>query len=168
MQAAREPYKPHVRDAYYYLNLRPKPPEAPVKQVKPVKQDRVAPAIDKLNVIAILILSGILCISFVVSSVYANEIQRTINRTVISTQNLYVEIDDLDVKINEGLDISTIENRAVSELGMVYPATEQFVFIKRFPKIANFAQYIRENAYDPFDGAPLTAIPRYEETGAVY
>jgi len=165
MQAAQERYKPYVRDSYYYLNLRPKPPEEPVKQVKPVKQEKLAPAIDKLNVLIVLVLSGILCISFVIASVYANEIQRTINRTVISTQDLYVEIDDLVVKINEGLDISTVENRAANELGMVYPAEEQFVFIERFPKIIDFAQYIRENAYEPFNGPPLTAVRRYEDVG---
>ena len=163
MQAAQERYSPYYnRKPYYDLNLRPDPPkEQPVKQVKPVRQERVAPALDKLNIIILILLGGLICTGFVVTSVYANEIQRTINRTVISTQDIYVEIDDLVVRINEGLDISTIESRAVEELGMAYPTANQFIYIESFPETRDFAQYIRERTYAPFRDPPLTALRGY-------
>ena len=170
MQAAQEIYKPYYRKPYYDLNLRPDPPKEevkPVKEAKPVRQERVAPVWDKLHIIIIILLGGIICIGFVITSVYVNEIQRTINRTVINTQDINVEIDDLVVKINEGLDISTIENRAVDELGMVYPKAAQFVYVEDFPMVYDFAQYIRESTYQPFKDPPLVAVRNYEEVGGV-
>jgi cell division protein FtsL len=161
MQAAQERYSPYYRKPYYDLNLRPDPPKEPVKQVKPVRREKVAPVWDKLNIIVIILLSGIICTGLVVTSVYANEIQRTINRTVISTQDIGVEIDDIVVRINEGLDISTIELRAVEELGMIFPRSEQFVYIESLPETRDFAQYIRERAYAPFKDPPLMALRNY-------
>ena len=172
MQAAQESYKPYTyksysynRNAVYDHDLRPDVKIEPIKKIIPVKKEKVAPIWDKLNIMLVLILSGLLSIGYVVSSVYANEIQRSINRTVISTQDISVEIGELVVKINEGLDISTIEKRAVEELGMVYPVAKQFVHLEEYPVIIDFAQYIRESTYDPFDDPPLVPVCRYEETG---
>ena len=163
MQAAQESYRSYSynRNVVYDHDLRPEVKREPIKKIIPVKKEKIAPIWDKLNIIVILILSGLLSIGYVVSSVYANEVQRAINRTVINTQDISVEIGELIVKINEGLDISTVEERAATELGMVYPVAKQFVSIEQYPVIIDFAQYIRETTYDPFDDPPLIAVCRY-------
>ena len=58
------------------------------------------------------------------------------------------EIEKLSVKIEKGTGINVIELRATEELGMIYPTAEQVVYIEEKPAPVNdFAQYIRENAY---------------------
>ena len=61
------------------------------------------------------------------------------------------EIETLQIMISSAVNIETVEKRAL-EMGMVYPSPEQFVYLRdeiaELRDADDFAQYIKENAYD--------------------
>ncbi|MDR3295853.1 MAG: cell division protein FtsL [Clostridiales Family XIII bacterium] len=144
-------YRQAENDIRYGINMRP-------SLLKPVKTEKTAPKPEKAGIthtpgvkrllmgaltVAILVGAGM-----IITTTYASAIKFNINLTRGMTTELMGEIENLEVRIKTGNGVDVIERRATEELGMLYPAPEQFVFLEEEPEtVADFAQYIKENAY---------------------
>ncbi len=104
---------------------------------------------EKCKIISLIIVGGLLCIAIILSTAYSAAIKYKIN-TIQKENNLIIgEIENLTVKINNGKNIQLIEQRAQSELGMVYPMPDQFVYVSSDPeKLHDFAAVMKERAYN--------------------
>jgi hypothetical protein len=151
MVAAKQGYR--FRERERTLDFRhgfsPIPAErTPESEPAPKRSKDALPALDKGGILLLLILAGIVGIGMLIASAWMNSIQYDINQTVKATEAVYKEIEQLTVRIEKGTGISVIEQRATDELGMIYPTAEQMVYIEGDPPQMNdFAQYIKENAY---------------------
>ncbi|MDR2355413.1 MAG: hypothetical protein LBE16_04380 [Clostridiales Family XIII bacterium] len=103
---------------------------------------------DKGGMLLLLLLAGSLGIAMIIATAFMSSVQYEINRIEKNTETTLAEIEKLSVKIEKGTGINVVELRAIQELGMIYPTAEQVVYIEEEPAPMNdFAQYIRENAY---------------------
>lgn len=124
--------------------LKPAPETAPARS----KNRSAVSAPDRIGMTLMLILAGMIGVGMIIASSWMTTIQFDINRISKSTAEVYSEIEKLSVKIERGTSISVIEHRATNELGMIYPAAEQVVYLEKEPApINDFAQYIKENTY---------------------
>ena len=104
---------------------------------------------DRVKIILFLILSGVVCLSVIISAAYAASVKYEINSIVKGNAVLQGEIENLNVKIKNATNIRTVEEKAINELGMVYPSSEQFVFLTRQSKSqGDFAMLLMEHAYN--------------------
>ena len=128
----------------------PAPPANSTKSAKPArvkKKDGISVR-DKGGMLLVLLFAGFVCIGMIIASAWMSSIQYEINQIEKAAETTRAEIEKLSVRIEKGTGINVIELRATEELGMIYPAAEQTVYIEEKPATVNdFAQYIRENAY---------------------
>jgi cell division protein FtsL len=104
---------------------------------------------DKAKLFMLLMAMGFLCIAVVIAAAYASQIKYNINAITRENAVIQGEIENLDVSIEAANNIRTIEERAINELGMVYPVYEQIVFIAaKTEKFNDFAMSLREQAYN--------------------
>ncbi|MDR1135703.1 MAG: septum formation initiator family protein [Clostridiales Family XIII bacterium] len=144
----RTEYRYEKRNAYYGMDMAAKP--------KPEREQRVSrPAAGvnpyvKINLLIILVLGGVMAVIFgIMPANYEASVQQEINQTIKDIAAVNVEIESLEIQVKNVSGISYIESRAIEELGMIYPAPEQFVFItNNSVRVNDFAQYIKENAYE--------------------
>jgi hypothetical protein len=122
-------------------------PIAPEKPERAPAKDAVS-VWDKGGMLALLLFAGLVGIGMIIASTWMTAIKYDINKIVKETAAVYDEIEMLEVKIEKGTGIGVIEQRAMDEFGMIYPAAEQVIYIEADPPPVNdFAQYIKENAY---------------------
>lgn len=104
---------------------------------------------DKVKMLLLFVMIGALCIAGVICTAYASQIKHNINTLSRENQVIQGEIQNLDVNIEVANNIKIIEEKAISELGMVYPKYEQMVFIAaKSGKFNDFAMALREQAYN--------------------
>lgn len=95
-----------------------------------------------------IILIGIIGLGLVVSTAYAANIKYQINETIRENEIIRGEIENLTVLVNEAANIQTLETKAQTELGMVYPTMDEFVFIAAEEEPSeDFAMIIKSEAY---------------------
>lgn len=118
---------------------------------KPVKQVKAAAITfqEKAKAISLLLLAGLLCVSVIVSTAYTAGVKYEINAISKGNAALLCEIENLNVDIKNATNLRTIEEKAETELGMVYPLPEQFVFLSSQEKPqGDFAALLKEQAYN--------------------
>lgn len=96
------------------------------------KQKKPRPGIrllDKVKLLAIILMVGALCICLVISVAYSTQIKFEINSLISEAESIQGEIENLNVKLKSACNITLIEDRAINELGMVYPEIDQIAFI---------------------------------------
>ena len=104
---------------------------------------------DKARLLFMAVIAGVLCVALVISSAYAAGVKYKINRTIQANSDLEGEIENLNVKIKSAASIATVEERALNELGMVYPSADQYVYIgEESPPQGELAMLIYEQAYN--------------------
>ncbi|MEI8216704.1 MAG: cell division protein FtsL [Eubacteriales bacterium] len=104
---------------------------------------------DRAKLIMLLLVIGILCVAGVVSTAYATQIKYNLNEISKQNQIIQGEIDNINVIIEGENNITKIEDKALNQLGMVYPSYDQIVYISQNnEKINNFASVLREQAYN--------------------
>ena len=74
---------------------------------------------DKARLLFLTMIAGFLCVLLVISTAYAAGVQYEINKIIKENNELQGEIENLNVKIKSAVSISTVEQRAQNELGMV-------------------------------------------------
>ncbi|GHU50373.1 hypothetical protein FACS1894127_5470 [Clostridia bacterium] len=156
MQSMPKKQIKYDRNVLYEVNLRPAENIQPVRAVP--KKEKKPPVWDKLNVFFLLILAGLMGIGCVMANTWANEIQSEINIATGSSNEVKADIEIIKTNIAKSLSLELIEERAVVELGMMHPTPEQYIYLDDVTQIVDFAQYIKENAYDPFDSGKLVAV----------
>lgn len=95
-----------------------------------------------------IILIGIIGLGLVITTAYAANIKYQINDTIKENDIIRGEIENLTVQVNEATNIQTLEVKAQTELGMVYPTMDEFVFIAAEEEPSeDFAMIIKAEAY---------------------
>ena len=105
--------------------------------------------VEKVKVLSLILVAGALCICMIVSAAYSASVKYEINMIVRVNDELTGEIENLNVKIKNATNIRTIEKKAEERLGMIYPSSEQFIFLTSHAKPqGEFAMLLIEYAYN--------------------
>ncbi|MCH4007267.1 MAG: cell division protein FtsL [Eubacterium sp.] len=103
---------------------------------------------EKKRAIIAMIVIGLMLIVLVVLTAFASEIRSENNTLITKNEALQGEVDTLSVKIKTSNSVDHIESVAKSKFGMVYPTSDQRIYITSKDKPGqNFAAVIREQAY---------------------
>ncbi|MBE6032193.1 MAG: hypothetical protein E7224_03265 [Clostridiales bacterium] len=145
MMAAEKWYEYQKSYARYGLDMRP------VEEEAPREKKTTTPAVSgsvKVALIALAILIGVFFIGLIISTAYSATLQYDINQIGTQMEEVQADIDNLNVKIKAAANLQTLEDRAVAELGMVYPTVERMVYLDRVEAPSeNFSLALREDAY---------------------
>lgn len=102
----------------------------------------------KLAVITVVVV-GLVLLGIIFVSAYCATIKYDINKTNKEAIALQEEIDYLKVEIENGTNIGTIEEKALKELGMIYPTADQFEYLEaKTTNKEDMAQVIKDSAYE--------------------
>lgn len=147
MMAAEKWYE--YQDSYKRYGLDMKPRTVKKENIKSKSQSSTINAKDKSRLLMLTVLIGVLCIGVILSTAYAASVKVHINTMIKENAVIQGEIENLNVKIESASNIQIVESRAVTELGMVYPTSEQLVFINGTKeKVKDFALALKEQAYN--------------------
>lgn len=103
---------------------------------------------EQKKVLFMTLLGGILCLLIVVMTSYAAQLQVENNQLAKNIDSMQGQVDLLDIKIKSATNVSTIETKAVSELGMVYPTTDSMIYVTDGDAPSgDFATVVKEKAY---------------------
>lgn len=103
---------------------------------------------EKKRVIITMIVIGFMLVIMVVLAAFAAEIRHENNTLINKNETLQGEVDTLNVKIKTSNSIEHIESVAKNKYGMVYPTSDQRIYITSKDKPqGNFATVIRQQAY---------------------
>lgn len=134
------------QESYKKYGFDMKPRETKVSKQKP---KAVISAKDKTRLIMLIVFLGTLCIGIIVSTAYAAKLQYDINTILNENNILQGEIDNLNVAIKKESNIAIIEEKATSELGMIYPQGSQIVRLgEKKVEVSDFAMTLKEQAYN--------------------
>ena len=104
---------------------------------------------DKIKMISLILTAGFLCVCLIISAAYSANVKYEINTIIKENAALSGEIENLNVQIKNATNIRSIEKKAAEGLGMIYPASEQFVFLSHHEKPkGDFAMLLMEHAYN--------------------
>ena len=134
------------QESYKKYGFDMKPRETKVNKQKP---KAVISAKDKTRLIMLIVFLGTLCIGIIVSTAYAAKLQYDINTILNENNILQGEIDNLNVAIKKESNIAIIEEKATSELGMIYPQGSQIGRLgEKKVEVSDFAMTLKEQAYN--------------------
>lgn len=104
---------------------------------------------DKAKVIFFLMAIGAVCITMIISSAYITQIKYNINETSKQIYAIECDIENIQVNIEKESKTVAIEEKALNELGMVYPTGDQVVFLgSSVSNESEFASLLREEAFN--------------------
>lgn len=104
---------------------------------------------DKAKILLMLLALGAICIVMIISSALTTQIKYNVNAIHKDINVLEGEIENLIVEIEKESKIVSIEQKALTELGMVYPSGEQIVFLENsIQRESDFAGILREEAFN--------------------
>jgi len=104
---------------------------------------------DKLRLFCITVVAGLLCICLVIGSAYSASIKFDVNQMIKENNIMEGEIQNLTVKIKQASNITTIEDKASNDLGMIYPSNDQYVYVGTEDAASGaIAMIIKDQAYN--------------------
>lgn len=105
--------------------------------------------IDRRKLMIFILVVGCIFIAAIVASAYAASIAYSNNELKSEINMLQGEVDALSIEIESASNIQTIEKKATTELGMVYPREDQYVEIAGQEAPGNdFALLLKEAAFN--------------------
>lgn len=136
------------QESYQKYGFEMKPATAKVKEdAKTVKT--VLQAKDKARLILLTLFMGLLCFSLIVTAAYSAQVKYRINGLLAESDQVQGEIENLTVAIKSATNIATIEEKAINELGMVYPTTDQIAYLEKDgAEINDFALTLKQIAFN--------------------
>lgn len=144
MIAAEKWYEYQENYQKYGFDMKPKQPRKKVKKNK----NRVT-AKDKVRLMALTIVVGVVCIGLIITTAFAASVKYSTNRIIEENNALQAEIENLNVKIYSSNNIEAIEEKATKELGMAYPSSKQIVYLSESQKPdKGLAATLKEQAYN--------------------
>jgi cell division protein FtsL len=147
MIAAEKWYEYQTSYRKYGLDMKPTTKESVA--VLPKEAKRMIDAKDKSRLMALTVFVGLICICLIVMAAYSAQIKYNINGVLAQSDKLQGEIDNLSVQINSASNITSIEDKAKTRLGMVYPTSDQITYIETEKEtITGFAQTLKQIAYN--------------------
>lgn len=146
MLAAEKWYE--YQTSYQKYGLDMKPMTVKNNANLPKKAKNMMNAKDKSRLLALTVLVGLICICLIVMAAYAAQVKYNINGILAKTDSVQGEIENLNVEINSAANITAIEEKARTRLGMVYPTSEQITYINTAEEeITGFSQTLKQIAY---------------------
>lgn len=128
----------------YGLDMRADQPRA----AKPKKNTGISPK-DKAVLLLFIVIIGILGVGIIVSGAKAAVLKYEINNVMAENTEIKREIETLTVQLKTATNIAIIEQKAIGELGMIYPAPSSVVYLSEKPAPANdFAMVLKDQAYN--------------------
>lgn len=104
---------------------------------------------DKMKIITSILIIGVLCVALVIMVAHVGNVTYHLNTTMKENAVIEGEIENLKIKIQEASKIEVIEQRAIEQLGMIYPDASQFVYPNQNEKPPEgFAQLLKVEAYN--------------------
>jgi cell division protein FtsL len=147
MMAAEKWYE--YQDSYKRYGFDMKPRTIKNENIKSKSSNTGINAKDKFRLLLLTVLIGSLCIGIILSSAYAASVKYHINTMLRENEVIQGEIENLNVKIESASNIQIVEAKATTELGMIYPTSEQLVFIDGSKEtVKDFALVLKEQAYN--------------------
>jgi cell division protein FtsL len=147
MIAAEKWYEYQTSYRKYGLDM--KPTAQPDVAVLPKEAKHMIDAKDKSRLMLLTVFVGLICICLIVMAAYTAQIKYDINGVLAKSDKLQGEIDNLSVQINSASNITSIENKAETRLGMIYPTSDQITYIETEKEtITGFAQTLKQIAYN--------------------
>jgi cell division protein FtsL len=93
--------------------------------------------------------AGLLCICLIITAAYSTQIKFNTNAILAQADEVQGEIENLNVAIKSATNISIIEEKAMNELGMVYPEITQIAFIEAGSNtMPDFALTLKQLAFN--------------------
>ena len=89
---------------------------------------------EKIVMISFILLIGALCGLLIVSAAYSAGVKYDINNIIRENEQTVGEIENLKVTVKNTTNIRAVEEKAKNELGMIYPSSENFVFLTKIEK----------------------------------
>lgn len=112
------------------------------------KKSSVTPK-DRIAMMFLSVVIGVLCVSIIITTAYSASIKYEINKIIKDNAVIIGEIENLSVKLNQANNIKTIEQKATTQLGMIYPDPNEFIYVKQEEELVkDFALILREEAYN--------------------
>lgn len=134
------------QDNYKKYGFDMKPKKAQV--TKPQKKSSVTPK-DRIAMIFLTIVIGVLCVSVIITTAYSASVKYEINEIIKDNEVISGEIENLTVQLNKANNLEAIEYKATTQLGMVYPNPNDFIYIKPTEQpVKDFALLLKEEAYN--------------------
>ncbi len=147
MIAAEKWYEHQENYHKYGLDMRPTK-----KKNTKVEKTSTSPSItlrEKCQIMILAVVVAVLSVGLIASTAYSAKIKYNINKLVKESAVIEGEIENLNVKIKSQSHIQIIEEKAKVQLGMVYPALNQYVYIdKEEVPIKDFALALKQEAYN--------------------
>jgi len=112
------------------------------------KKPRTSPK-DRLSLMILTVIMGLVFVGLIIVAAYGANIKYDINNLAKENAVIQGEIENLNVAIKCAVNIGAIEDRAINELGMVYPTVDQYRYLGAESDTAyNLASVIKERAYN--------------------
>ena len=104
---------------------------------------------DRFVLIILTIMAGLIGIGLVISTAFSATIKYDINTLIKENAVIQGEIENLNVDIKAASNIGVIEERAITELGLVYPDYTQFRYLENIKEEDySLASIIKDRAYN--------------------
>ena len=115
-----------------------------------VTGNRNAKAKQNSKMLACVLLVGVLCLSVVVMSAFAANLNRKNNELQKKNDYIQAEIDSLNTKINDASNINKIEKTATEKYGMVHSEPQNCITVgdSKSSGKTNLASAIKDEAYE--------------------
>ena len=142
MIAADEWHKYQESYVKYGIDLEPEK-ERPKRE--PVKEPVIrVTAKEKGHILLVIAVIGICCIAVIFLQACASSINYSINSLNQEISVLEGDIDNLHVQLNSSSGLDYVEEYAETNLGMIYPTSEQYVYTNALVGSAEVESYIAE------------------------
>jgi len=147
MMAAEKWYEYQKSYQKYGLDMKPvekKRRADPSEQVRTLINAR-----DKSRLLGLTVFVGLICICLIVMAAYSAQVKYQLNGILADTDKVSGEIENLRVELNSVSNITSIEKKAKTRLGMVYPTADQITYIDgQDEAMTGFAQTLKQIAYN--------------------
>lgn len=142
MIAAEKWYEYQENYQKYGFDMKPKKPR------KKAKKKESVTAKDKLRLLGLTVVVGILCIGLIITTAFAASIKYETNQMIKENHALQAEIENLEIQIYSMNNIESIEKKATEKQGMIYPKSKQIVYLtdEKIPE-KGFADTLKKQAY---------------------
>ncbi|MGI6751342.1 MAG: hypothetical protein ACOX4U_01805 [Anaerovoracaceae bacterium] len=132
MIAAERRYE-YGREYYNRYNYDPHRKNRYIKEqnleIKAKAEARTFGAKEKAKLMFLMFLAGAIAIGLIILTAYGAKVQYNINGVIAQCNKTKGEIQTLSLDIKTCSNIQTIEERAITELGMIYPKYENTVYL---------------------------------------
>ena len=108
----------------YGFDMKPRRPRRPKRKPK-----STITAKDKMRLLALTVVTGVICIGLIITTAYAASIKYDTNQLIKENNALEAEIENLNVQIYSVNNIEAIEKKATNKLGMKYPSSKKIVYL---------------------------------------